>query len=68
MEEIEIRDDEFEREPDTGPAAPLFEVGARVRVPKYDVGTVLEVAGDQVTIGFPDQSSRTFMADFVAPA
>jgi ATP-dependent DNA helicase RecQ len=68
MEEIEIRDDEFEREPAAEPAAPLFAVGARVRVPKYDVGTVLEVAGDQVTIEFPDQGTRTFMANFVAPA
>jgi ATP-dependent DNA helicase RecQ len=68
MEQIEIRDDEFEREPEAEPAAPLFAIGARVRVPKYDVGTVLEVAGDQVTVGFPDRSSRTFMADFVAPA
>ena len=68
MEEIEIRDDEFEREPAAEPAAPLFAVGARVRVPKYDVGTVLEVAGDQVTIEFPGQGTRTFMANFVAPA
>jgi ATP-dependent DNA helicase RecQ len=62
-----IRDDEFEREP-VAEAAPLFEVGAQVRVPKFDVGTVQSVAGDQVTIEFPDHSSRTFMAHFVAPA
>jgi ATP-dependent DNA helicase RecQ len=68
LAEIEIRDDEFEREPEAEPPAPLFEIGARVRVPKYDVGIVQEVAGDQVTIEFPDQSSRTFMADFVEPA
>jgi ATP-dependent DNA helicase RecQ len=66
LEQIEIRDDEFE--PEAEPSAPRFEPGARVRVPKYDVGIVQEVAGDQVTIGFPDQSSRTFMADFVEPA
>ncbi len=69
MEEIDIRDDEFfEREPEAVPAAPLFEVGARVKVPKFDVGTVLSVAGEEITIEFPDHSSRTFMADFVAPA
>jgi ATP-dependent DNA helicase RecQ len=68
LAEIEIRDDEFEREPEAEPPVPLFEIGARVRVPKYDVGIVQEVAGDQVTIEFPDQSSRTFMADFVEPA
>ncbi len=48
--------------------APLFEVGAQVKVPNFDVGTVQSVVGDQVTIEFPDQTSRTFMADFVAPA
>ena len=62
----EIRDDEFEHDDaDTGP---LFETGARVRVPKFDVGTVLRVAGDQVTITFPDRSTRTFLADYVEPA
>jgi len=63
--EIEIRDDEFDR-----PAAPepQFETGARVRVPKFDEGTVVSVAGDQVTIEFPDQERRVFLADFVSPA
>ncbi len=60
-----IRDDEFDREPQ---AAPLFEVGARVKVPKFGIGTVQSVAGDEITIEFPDHGSRTFMADFVAPA
>jgi ATP-dependent DNA helicase RecQ len=66
MELPEIRDDEFD--PGAEPAPPRFEVGAQVRVPKYDVGTVQGVAGDEVTIEFPDHTSRTFMADFVAPA
>lgn len=63
----EIRDDEFEPAAEPAPP-PLFEVGAQVRVPKFDVGTVQSVVGDQVTIEFPDHGSRTFMADFVAPA
>ncbi len=63
-----IRDDEFDREPETPAPPPLFDIGARVRVPKYDVGIVQAVAGDEITIEFPDHSSRTFMADFVAPA
>jgi ATP-dependent DNA helicase RecQ len=68
-EDIEIRDDEFDREPEPGePAPPPFEQGARVRVPRYDEGVVLSVAGDQVTIEFPDQEVRTFLARYVEPA
>ncbi|MES2756201.1 MAG: ATP-dependent DNA helicase RecQ [Pseudomonadota bacterium] len=63
-----IRDDEFDREVEAPTPPPLFEIGASVRVPKYDVGVVQAVAGEEITIEFPDQSSRTFMADFVAPA
>jgi ATP-dependent DNA helicase RecQ len=50
------------------PAEPLIAVGSRVRVPRFDIGTVLSVAGDQVTIAFPENTTRTFMAEFVAPA
>jgi len=68
LADIEIRDDEFEREPASEAAAPLFEIGSRVRVPKFDVGVVHSVAGEEITIEFPDQEVRTFMADFVEPA
>ncbi len=68
LADIEIRDDEFDREPAAEPEAPLFEIGARVKVPKFNAGVVQSVAGDQVTIEFPDGSVRTFMADFVEPA
>jgi ATP-dependent DNA helicase RecQ len=65
---VEIRDDEFEHdEPEHG-SGPQFEAGTRVRVPRFDVGTVVSVAGDQVTIAFPDQGTRTFLADYVQPA
>jgi len=50
------------------PSAPSIAVGSRVRVPRFDIGTVLSVAGDQVTIAFPENTTRTFMAEFVAPA
>ena len=50
------------------PPAPQIAVGSRVRVPRYQIGTVLSVAGDQVTIAFPENTTRTFMAEFVAPA
>jgi ATP-dependent DNA helicase RecQ len=62
-----IRDDEFEPEAQAAPEPP-FEVGARVKVPKFEVGTVQAVAGDQVTIAFADGSTRTFLAEYVQPA
>ena len=63
-----IADDEFAQAPPAAPA-PAFEVGARVRVPKYGAGTVLAVAGEEITIGFgEDREARTFIADFVEPA
>ena len=68
IEATAIRDDEFDREPVAQASPPLFDVGAKVKVPKYDEGVVQSVAGDQVRIGFPDDSVRTFMADFVEPA
>jgi ATP-dependent DNA helicase RecQ len=68
-EDIEIRDDEFDREPEPAePAGPVFAVGARVKVPRYDEGVVVAVAGDHVTIEFPDQEKRSFLAGFVEPA
>jgi ATP-dependent DNA helicase RecQ len=70
LAEITIRDDEFERAPmaHSGPAAPRFAVGDRVRVARFDVGIVQSVAGDEITIEFPGHGSHTFMAAFVAPA
>jgi len=69
LEEIEIRDDEFDREPALDPSGPRFDVGSRARAPKYGEGTVVAVAGDQVTLEFPDQEEpRTFLAEFLEPA
>ena len=68
VSEIVIRDDEFARDDDPTPSGPRFAPGEQVTVPKFERGTVVSVAGDQVTIGFPDHSTRTFLADFVAPA
>ncbi|MEH6438095.1 RecQ family ATP-dependent DNA helicase [Massilia sp. DD77] len=66
-EDIDIRDDEFDREPEPAPSGPQFEVGGRAKAPKYGEGVVVAVAGDQVTLEFPDQESRTFLADFLEP-
>ncbi|WBS01638.1 RecQ family ATP-dependent DNA helicase [Pseudoduganella sp. SL102] len=50
------------------PQLPVFAVGSQVKVPKFDIGTVLSVAGDQITIEFPENTTKTFMAEFVQPA
>jgi ATP-dependent DNA helicase RecQ len=49
------------------PARAPIEVGSRVKVAKFDIGTVLSVAGGQVTIAFPENTTKTFMAEFVEP-
>ncbi|WP_313168024.1 RecQ family ATP-dependent DNA helicase [Massilia oculi] len=64
-QDIEIRDDEFDREPAEEASRPKFEVGARARSAKYGEGVVVAIAGDQVTVDFPDGESRSFMADFL---
>ncbi|WP_308600945.1 ATP-dependent DNA helicase RecQ [Massilia sp. Dwa41.01b] len=65
LEDIEIRDDEFDHTPEPEPSGPHFEAGMHVKVPKYGEGVVVSVAGDQVAIDFPDGEQRSFMADFV---
>jgi ATP-dependent DNA helicase RecQ len=50
------------------PPTPVIAVGSQVKVPKFDIGTVLSVAGDMVTIEFPERTTKTFMAEFVTPA
>jgi ATP-dependent DNA helicase RecQ len=68
-EDIEIRDDEFGDKPDEhAPPPPAFEVGARVKVARYGEGVVVSLAGDQVSIGFPDGETRSFVAGFVETA
>jgi ATP-dependent DNA helicase RecQ len=67
LDAIEIRDDEFdhrEAQPEPDPAS-SFEPGAHVKVPKYGEGVVLSMAGEQVTIDFPDGEQRSFLKEFV---
>jgi len=69
LEDIEIRDDEFDREPTPEPSGPHYEVGARAKSSKYGEGVIVAVAGDQITLTFPDQDEpRTFLADYLEPA
>jgi ATP-dependent DNA helicase RecQ len=42
-----------------------FEIGARVRVPKYNEGEVVALVGNQVTVAFPDNVTRTFLSPYV---
>ncbi|MGJ9419963.1 RecQ family ATP-dependent DNA helicase [Massilia sp. CMS3.1] len=67
LEDIEIRDDEFDHTPLPEPTGPHFDAGMQVKVPKYGAGVVVSVAGEQVGIDFPDGEHRSFMADFVEP-
>ncbi|MGB9108944.1 MAG: RecQ family zinc-binding domain-containing protein [Telluria sp.] len=65
-EDIAIRDDEFDREPEPAPdPSSTFAVDDRVKVPKYGEGVVVSMSGDQVCIAFPDGEQRAFMKDFV---
>ncbi len=69
IEDIEIRDDEFAREPAPEPSGPHYEVGGRARSPKFGEGVIVAVAGDQITLEFPDQDEpRTFLAEYLEPA
>jgi ATP-dependent DNA helicase RecQ len=49
----------------TEAAVPHIVVGSKVRVPKFDIGTVSAVEGDKITVDFPQQDTRTFMAEFI---
>ena len=44
-----------------------FEIGSEVNVPKYKKGKVLAVAGDQVTVSFPDNEIRIFLSSYLEP-
>ncbi|HEX8605131.1 MAG TPA: helicase-related protein, partial [Pseudoduganella sp.] len=68
VQPIEDEEPLFEALPEpAAPQPPSFVVGSQVKVPKFDIGTVLSVAGDQITIEFPENTTKTFMAEFVQP-
>jgi len=47
--------------------AARFAHGDPVRVPRYGEGQVQRVAGNEVTVVFPDGAVRSFVADYVEP-
>lgn len=53
--------------PETVSPSP-FKAGDDVRVPRYGDGRVEQVAGEEVTVAFPDGSKRAFVAEYVSPA
>jgi ATP-dependent DNA helicase RecQ len=58
----------IEAEPTPRPSAPIpspFKPGDEVRVPRYGTGAVETVAGDEITVVFPDSSKRTFVSAYV---
>jgi ATP-dependent DNA helicase RecQ len=46
---------------------PSLKVGNPVKVPKYGEGRVVSVAGEKITIIFPDSQTRTFLRNYVEP-
>jgi ATP-dependent DNA helicase RecQ len=53
------------RVPAPPPPAARFRPGDVVRVARYGEGRVAQVAGDEVTVLFPDRCKRSFLADYV---
>ena len=45
-----------------------FGAGDDVQVPRYGSGRVLQIAGEEVTVGFPDGVRRSFLAAYVQKA
>jgi ATP-dependent DNA helicase RecQ len=52
---------------DVGPpvAASAFEIGETVKVARYGEGVVACVKGEEVTVKFPDKSTRSFLSSFI---
>jgi ATP-dependent DNA helicase RecQ len=47
---------------------PSLKAGSTVKVPRYGEGRVVSVAGEKITIIFPDSQTRTFLRNYVEPA
>jgi len=65
MDEPEEDDRSSLRKSAPKPESDPIQVGVLVSVPKYDEGQVVSIAGDQVTVNFPDNETRTFLRTFV---
>ena len=59
------KDDPMHRPAGPQRAPPLFKPGDSVRVPRYGDGKVAQVAGEEVTVLFPDRARRRFLMAYV---
>jgi len=67
VEELAVPNNASRRETVSTPNENGIQVGGFVSVPKYDEGQVVSITGDQVTVTFPDNETRTFLRTFVTP-
>lgn len=44
-----------------------IQIGVKVNVPKYNEGQVVAIAGDQISVIFPNSETRTFLKSYLAP-
>lgn len=44
-----------------------IQIGVKVSAPKYDEGQVVSIVGDQITVIFPNNETRTFLKSYLAP-
>jgi ATP-dependent DNA helicase RecQ len=56
-----------EEAPPVPSAAPAFDEGVDVSVPRYGSGRVVQSSADEVTVLFPDGRRRSFVAAYVRP-
>jgi ATP-dependent DNA helicase RecQ len=48
-------------------AVPPLRHGDAVRLPRFGVGAVVAIAADEVSVSFPDGSTRSFLRAYVEP-
>jgi ATP-dependent DNA helicase RecQ len=44
-----------------------IQIGIKVSVPKYNEGQVVAIAGEQISVVFPNSETRTFLRSYLTP-
>jgi ATP-dependent DNA helicase RecQ len=44
-----------------------IQIGIKVSVPKYNEGEVVAIAGEQISVVFPNNETRTFLRSYLTP-